>query len=88
MPRRGEARRDDEVEMPATIRRSPAKAQRTWKETHDSAVQEYGEGKTYGGLDYEGHTKGELIDIARQVGARVTTRMTKAQVAEAIDRKQ
>ena len=35
--------RDDE--MPATIRRSPEKAQRTWKETHDHAVEEYGEGE-------------------------------------------
>jgi hypothetical protein len=26
------------------LKRSPAKAQRTWIETHDSAVKEYGEG--------------------------------------------
>src|SRR6184192_1086060 len=32
-------------EMPATIRRSPAKAQRTWAEAHDSAVETYGEGE-------------------------------------------
>src|SRR5207302_10740184 len=31
--------------MPDTIRRSPAKAQRTWVEAHDSAVQTYGEGR-------------------------------------------
>ena len=31
--------------MPDTIRRSPAKAQRTWAEAHDSAVQTYGEGR-------------------------------------------
>jgi len=125
--------RDDE--MPATIRRSPEKAQRTWKETHDHAVEEYGEGeqahrvayaalkhtfekrgdrwvpkkakgpsdprsteptakaitgegKTYGGLDYYGHTKAELLVIAREVGARVTTHMTKEQVADAIARRQ
>ena len=30
--------------MPETIRRSPAKAQRTWSETYDSALKEYGEG--------------------------------------------
>ncbi|KNX38686.1 ChaB family protein [Luteipulveratus halotolerans] len=34
-----------EKEMPATIRRSPEKAQRTWSEAHDSAVEEYGEGE-------------------------------------------
>ena len=32
-------------EMPSTIRRSPRKAQRTWSEAHDSAVEEYGEGE-------------------------------------------
>ena len=32
-------------EMPSTIRRSSRKAQRTWSETHDSAVKEYGEGE-------------------------------------------
>jgi hypothetical protein len=32
-------------EMPATIRRSPQKAQRTWVEAHDSAVGTYGEGR-------------------------------------------
>jgi len=32
-------------EMPATIKRSPAKAQETWSKTHDAAVDEYGEGE-------------------------------------------
>ena len=32
-------------EMPSTLKRSPAKAQRTWAKAHDSAVQEYGEGE-------------------------------------------
>jgi cation transport regulator ChaB len=32
-------------EMPATLRRSPAKAQRTWAKTHDAAVEQYGEGE-------------------------------------------
>ncbi len=31
--------------MPATIQRSPAKAQRTWAKTHDNAIDEYGEGE-------------------------------------------
>lgn len=34
--------RDD---MPSTLKRSPAKAQRTYQKTHDSAVEEYGEGE-------------------------------------------
>jgi cation transport regulator ChaB len=32
-------------DMPSTIRRSPKKAQDTWAETHDSAVETYGEGE-------------------------------------------
>ena len=32
-------------EMPSTIERSSAKAQRTWSKAHDSAVKEYGEGE-------------------------------------------
>src|SRR5688500_10675081 len=32
-------------EMPSTLERSPKKAQRTWAKTHDSAVEEYGEGE-------------------------------------------
>jgi cation transport regulator ChaB len=31
--------------LPGTLKRSPAKAQRTWAKTHDSAVKEYGEGE-------------------------------------------
>ena len=32
-------------EMPDTLKRSPEKAQRTWIEAHDSAVETYGEGR-------------------------------------------
>ncbi|MCW2501879.1 MAG: ChaB family protein [Actinomycetia bacterium] len=32
-------------ELPSTLKRSPKKAQDTWSETHDSAVEEYGEGE-------------------------------------------
>jgi ChaB/Rho termination factor, N-terminal domain len=32
-------------EMPGTLQRSPKKAQDTWAETHDAAVQTYGEGE-------------------------------------------
>ena len=32
-------------EIPDTIKRSPAKAQRTWVAAHDSAVETYGEGR-------------------------------------------
>jgi cation transport regulator ChaB len=32
-------------DLPSTLQRSPKKAQRTWSKTHDSAVEEYGEGE-------------------------------------------
>jgi hypothetical protein len=32
-------------ELPDTLKRSPKKAQETWIKTHDSAVEEYGEGE-------------------------------------------
>jgi cation transport regulator ChaB len=32
-------------ELPSTLKRSPAKAQRTWIKAHDSAVETYGEGE-------------------------------------------
>jgi len=34
-----------EQELPSTLKRSPQKAQRTWTEAHDAAVEEYGEGE-------------------------------------------
>lgn len=44
MPRKAHAGGDDRVEIPSTIERSDAHAQRLWKKTHDSAVETYGEG--------------------------------------------
>jgi cation transport regulator ChaB len=32
-------------ELPSTLKRSPEKAQETWGKTHDSAVEQYGEGE-------------------------------------------
>jgi len=124
-----------EQNMPGTLRRSPRKAQRTWQETHDSAVDSYGEGErahrvayaslkhsfekvgdhwepkahkgpsdpraakggsaaregkgeTFGGVDMYGHTRDELMDRARKLGIRGRSRMTKADLARAIDCKQ
>ncbi len=122
-------------EMPATLKRSPAKAQRTWAKTHDSAVEQYGEGErahrtafsavkhsfekvgdhwepkdekgpsdpraakggadarrgkgeTFGGVDYLGHTKQELLDRARELDVKGRSSMSKADLARAIARKQ
>lgn len=122
-------------ELPSTLKRSPAKAQRTWIKTHDSAVEQYGEGErahrtafaavkhsfekqgdhwepkkqtgpsdprstkstrekregkgeTFGGLDYYGHTKAELYERAKKLGIKGGSRMTKKELARAIDRKE
>ena len=32
-------------ELPETLKRSPAKARRTWIKAHDAAVEQYGEGE-------------------------------------------
>jgi cation transport regulator ChaB len=32
-------------DLPSTLQRSPKKAQETWGKTHDSAVEQYGEGE-------------------------------------------
>ena len=35
----------DKSELPGTLKRSPAKAQRTWAKVHDAAEEQYGEGE-------------------------------------------
>jgi cation transport regulator ChaB len=51
-------------ELPGTIRRSPAKAQRTFAKAHDSAAEEYGEGErahrvAYGALKHTHEKRGD-----------------------------
>jgi hypothetical protein len=122
-------------ELPATLERSPKKAQETWIKTHDSAVEEYGEGErahrtafaslkhsfekvgdhwepkkkrgpsdpraalggraaregkgeTFGGVDFFGHSRQELYERARKLGVRGRSKMSKRELAAAIDRKQ
>jgi cation transport regulator ChaB len=45
-----------------------------------------GTAKTYGGVDVEGHTKQELLDMAREQGIRGRSRMTKDELGEALAR--
>jgi cation transport regulator ChaB len=122
-------------EMPSTIRRSGAKAKRTWSKAHDSAVDEYGEGErahrtafaalkhtheksgdkwvpkpggrkgpsdeqaaksgraarrsrtdTKGGVDEKGRTKESLYARAKQLAVRGRSKMSKSELAEAIDK--
>ena len=45
MPKTTKSGNAKQSELPDTLKRSPAKAQRTFAKTHDSAVEEYGEGE-------------------------------------------
>jgi cation transport regulator ChaB len=127
--------KDQDKDLPGTLQRSPAKARRTYRKAHDSAVESYGEGerahrtalsavkhsfekkgdhwepkkgkgpsdpqaakggtaarkgsaRTYGGVDAAGNSKQELYERARKLGVKGRSRMSKAQLAEAIGRKQ
>ena len=133
MPKTTPTGKAKKSELPDTIKRSPAKAQRTFAKAHDQAVEQYGEGerahrvaysalkhsfekvgdhwepkgrkgpsdpraknprarqnhgKSYGGVDFEGHTKQELYERAAKLGVSGRSRMSKGELAEAIARKQ
>lgn len=80
-------------DLPSTLQRSPKKARDTWLATHDSAVEQYGEGErahcddgdSAGGVDLNA-SKAHLYDIARRLGVEGRSTMTKAQLAEAVQR--
>jgi cation transport regulator ChaB len=133
MPKTTKSGKAKKSELPDTIARSPAKAQRTFAKAHDSAAEQYGDGerahrvaysalkhsfekvgdrwqpkdepgpsdpraknprarankgKSYGGVDVEGHTKQELYERAAKLGIGGRSRMSKGELAEAIARKQ
>lgn len=57
MPKTTKSGDAKQSELPSTLQRSPAKAQRTFAKAHDSAVDEYGEGRrahqtAYGALKH------------------------------------
>jgi cation transport regulator ChaB len=123
----GKAKQD---ELPSTLKRSDAKAQRTFTKAHDSAVEEYGEGRrahqvayaalkhthekvgdhwepkdkgrkgpsdaqARGGRDTSGKTAGgvdanaskqHLYDVAKRLGVRGRSSMSKDQLVEAIEK--
>jgi hypothetical protein len=118
-------------DMPSTVARSARKARETWGKTHDSAVEQYGEGErahrtafaalkhthekvgdhwedkgrkgpsdeqsarsgarareggpTAGGVDAKA-TKQHLLDVARRLDVRGRSRMSKAELVDAIRR--
>jgi cation transport regulator ChaB len=133
MPKTTNSGKAKKSELPDTLKRSPAKAQRTFAKAHDQAVEQYGEGerahrvaysavkhsfekvgdhwepkdhkgpsdpraknprarenkgKSYGGVDVEGHSKKELYDRAAKLDINGRSRMSKGELAEAIARKQ
>lgn len=45
-------------------------------------------GKSFGGVDYEGHSKQELYERAAKLDVQGRSRMSKAELADAIARKQ
>src|SRR5205807_4330329 len=45
-------------------------------------------GKTYGGVDVEGHSRDELYQRAKKLGVKGASRMKKTELAEAIAKKQ
>ena len=47
-----------------------------------------GEGETFGGVDFEGHTREELVARARDLGVASASRLNKRDLAKAIARKQ
>jgi cation transport regulator ChaB len=122
-------------DLPGTLKRSPAKAQRTYAETLDSAEEQYDSEarahqtawsavkhsfekvgdhwepkdekgpsdpqskqsgaaarnrpkRTHGGVDVEGNTRDELYQRAKKAGVRGRSRMSKAELADALARKQ
>ncbi len=123
----------DEPDIPSTLERSEDKAQRTYKETLESAEEQYdsearahrtawsavkhsyekvgdhwepkdekgpsdeqsklsgeaarrGEGTSHGGVDAEGHTKDELYERAQAADVEGRSDMTKAELADALDK--
>jgi cation transport regulator ChaB len=115
-------------DIPSTLKRSPQKAQDTFVETHDSAVEQYGEGerahrtafsavkhsfekvgdhwepkekrgpsdaKAAGGRDTKAQTAGgvdanaskkHLLDVAKRLDVTGRSRMSKAELVDAIQK--
>lgn len=130
MPKTTKSGKPKQSELPSTIQRSDAKAQRTFAKAHDSAAETYGEGQranrvayaalkhthekigdhwepkdgkgpsdprakdpdarrdgaeTFGGVDVN-KPRNELYEDARRAGIRGRSRMSKRELAEALQR--
>jgi len=64
MPKTTKTGKPRKEELPSTLRKSSEEAQRTWAKTHDSAVEQYGEGErahrvAYNALKHKFEKKGD-----------------------------
>ena len=65
--------KDSDKDLPGTLRRSPAKAKRTYRKAHDAAVETYGEGErahrtAYSALKHSFEKKGDHWEPKREKG--------------------
>jgi len=94
MPKTSKSGKAKKEELPSTLQRSPAKAQRTFAKAHDSAAETYGEGERANRTAYSAlkHTHEKVGDHwepkegkgpsdAKAAGGR----NTRAQTAEGVD---
>lgn len=58
------------------------------RSTRPTREKRQGKGETFGGLDYYGHTKEELYARAKKLGIEGRSRMSKTQLARAIDKRE
>src|ERR687883_1136521 len=54
------------------------------RSTKSTAQKRRGVGETFGGVDYYGHTKEELYARAKEIGVEGRSKMSKAELAQAI----
>ncbi len=93
MPMTSRSGKVDKDELPSTLKRSPAKAQRTFAKAHDSAADSYGEGErahrtAFAALKHTHEKVGDHWEPkdhkgpsdARAAGGRNTNRKTKGGV--------
>lgn len=95
MPKTTKSGKPKQEELPSTLRRSPAKAQRTFAKAHDSAAETYGEGErahrtAYGALKHSYEKVGDHWERkgggrrgpsdAQSAGGRGTNRPSKGGV--------
>ena len=64
MPKTSKSGKPKRDELPSTLKRSPAKAQRTFAKAHDSAAEQYGEGERANRVAYSAlkHTHEKVGD--------------------------